>query len=974
MSNARDMDRLLQSFVDGGLPGCGLKQQHQHVYSNQWASDETNHWHPSTCEHYGLVSDKAAHTFDDGQYHGATFESSGFTVFTCTVCKYQKTVSHNDQLQHSYSDQWSMDDTSHWHACLDQGYTDLKKDEALHSEDNEVILKDVTDTETGLAQYTCGVCGHTYQKVLLIPTKILSMPTVVEGTYYVGQTLENVALQGGEGSVAGSFRWKDQNAVLTENGSYTVLFVPEDSNFSTLEATISLTAIQLTITVTTGEHGSASPSGVVKVPYGQDTVISFVPDLGYAVDTLLVDGQSVAATNRYVFENVTSSHTITASFAESDNAIDIQCLEGTAGAYTISGNTITFSNVSADSIYSISGQIFGNIVIDVDDAYQFELELRGLDIRCDYASPIVILGGDKVTLTAKKDYENVVTDLREAVDSEASGVFSGAIHAKCDLEIGGKGKLTVVSEHNNGIRTKDDLEIKNLTLSVRCADNALKGDDSVTIKSGNIELIATAGDGIKTVNTDISSKGKQRGIVTISGGVVNIYAACDGIDAAYDVVINENDAAVTINIYTDKYSEYSLDVNVKPDTGSDVRYIRFTNRSYKYSVQYYHAESGEMCWVDATYHSTVSGGRTTDYYYSFPVVEGYSTFRVFIYNDAQAQGQDQQYVTRSDYMSWNDAYDTFALSQRGSTISYNWTNYSTNVNDGPGGFPGMPGGGGGGMADGNTNKGSYSTKGIKAGNAITISGGNIHIQAYDDAIHANQESVLGNGSTPAGVVTIQGGSLELYSDDDGIHADGSLWVMNGTVNITGCYEGLEGSTVCIAGGEISIISLDDGVNATGSGSQTITIAGGTSYIYAKGDGIDSNSTASYNGILISGGRSVIICNSGMNSSIDSERGYQYTGGVVLALTGSSGSGGGMGGGMASESYNCSNFSSVGRKSTMSVSAGQYLRVQVGSDVVLTAKMPAGMSVTAVYLGNNGAKFSMVSASGGTEDANGVWWN
>ena len=234
--------------------------------------------------------------------------------------------------------------------------------------------------------------------------------------------------------------------------------------------------------------------------------------------------------------------------ADPDNSLQIQCLEGTEGCYKIEGSTVTFTGITADSIYIISGKFTGNIVIQVDDAYQFELEMRGLDISCDYTSPISILSGDKVTLTAKKGYQNTVTDLR-AADVPNNNQKSGAIYAECDLDIGGKGELNVISQYNNGIHTKDDLEIKNLTLSVRCADNALKGNDSVTIISGTISLTATAGDGIKTVNTDISGKGKQRGIVTISGGTVVIYAAQEGIDASFDIRINESVAQVDIHPY-----------------------------------------------------------------------------------------------------------------------------------------------------------------------------------------------------------------------------------------------------------------------------------------------------------------------------------------------------------------------------------------------------------------------------------------
>lgn len=233
-----------------------------------------------------------------------------------------------------------------------------------------------------------------------------------------------------------------------------------------------------------------------------------------------------------------------------ENPIQIQCLDGTQNCYKIEGNTIIFSGITSDSIYSISGKLQGNIIIEVADEYQFELEMHGLELSCDYTSPIMILSGDQVTLTAKKDYVNTITDLRAAVSENDPSQKAATIYAACDLEIGGKGTLRVISQYNNGIHTKDDLEVKNLALSVTCVDNALKGNDSVTIKSGSVDLTATAGDGIKTVNTDVSGKGKQRGIISIIGGTVNICAAKKCLDPAFDLVVDEVNCVLNMTKYS----------------------------------------------------------------------------------------------------------------------------------------------------------------------------------------------------------------------------------------------------------------------------------------------------------------------------------------------------------------------------------------------------------------------------------------
>ena len=630
------------------------------------------------------------------------------------------------------------------------------------------------------------------------------------------------------------------------------------------------------------------------------------------------------------------------------DTLTVTLVEGTDNCWTFADNVLTFSGLTANTTCSIVGEFNGAIVIDGGDDYKFELELCGVTLYSDAQSPIVILSGDKVTLTAKKGTKNYVYDTREAVDESDETAYSSAVYSKSDLDIGGKGELIVISANNNGIHTKDDLKVKNLTLSVTCEDNALKGNDSVTISGGVLDLIAKSGDGIKTTNTDVSSKGNQRGTVTVSAGTVNIYAACDGIDAAYNAVISDD---AILNIYTDKYSPYSETVEQSGST----KYIRFTSNTYNYSIKYYNDEN-DYKWENATFSETVNGGRRTYYYYKVNSADEYNSFKLFVYSSSQTQGQENDYVFATDYMSWNTAYDTLAIESRGSSLSYNWANYSTSQGSfgggmgGPGGMGGGFGGSGGmGGNDGNTDKGEYSTKGIKADNEILISGGTITVNSYDDAVHANGGTTLENGETSTGNVVITGGTLALFSKDDAVHADGTLTVSGGTIAISGCYEGLEGYTVVINGGDISIASSDDGINATATSGTGITFKGGTVYVYAGGDGVDSNSRTQYQGILFDGATVTIISTSGGDSSIDTENGYTYTSGTVLALCPANG--------MGNEATNCSNFSSVATKTTMNLTKGQTLSVKVSGNTVASVTMPCNLSALAIYLGSTAASFS-----------------
>lgn len=584
--------------------------------------------------------------------------------------------------------------------------------------------------------------------------------------------------------------------------------------------------------------------------------------------------------------------------------VAVACISGTEGCCRLDGNVLTFSGLKEDSVYSISGKLKGNIVIDIEDGYKLDLELQGFSLVSDNTNPITIVSGDEVSITAKKDYKNYIYDMRAAIDEADEALHSGAVYSAVDLEICGKGALTLVSTNNNGIHAKDDLQVKNVSLLVACVDNALKGNDSVEILSGDLTLIATQGDGIKTKNSNISSKGNQKGSVSILGGTTQIYAACDGVDAAYDVTIDSDTAVV--NIYTNKYSNYSQ-INGNSENNQDPGQPTPPDMGER-------PDMGEMPDIG-----------------DMPEMPG-------------------------------ESQPSLVTERKGGFGG---------MGGGPGGMGGGPGGMGGGQGgfggmDGNTDKSEISAKGIKADNQITVNAGTLTIKSYDDCIHANGGTTLENGDTSLGNVTINGGALTLYSNDDGIHADSIATVNGGTVCVTYSYEGLEGKVVSITGGNISVFATDDGINGTATADRAIEISGGDIYVYCNGDGLDSNSRASYNGILISGGNTVVITNSGADSAIDTEQGYAYTGGSVLAIMPSRG--------MTNEVTHCKDFSSVASKATLNLSSGSYLSVTVDGNPAATVKIPESISAMVVYLGSNIAKFETGNASSATLDSNGVWWN
>jgi hypothetical protein len=69
-----------------------------------------------------------------------------------------------------------------------------------------------------------------------------------------------------------------------------------------------------TITAIAGEGGNISPSGVITVNRGVNQSFTIVPNTGYRIEDVKVDGVSVCAVSTYTFTKVRSNHTIQVTF------------------------------------------------------------------------------------------------------------------------------------------------------------------------------------------------------------------------------------------------------------------------------------------------------------------------------------------------------------------------------------------------------------------------------------------------------------------------------------------------------------------------------------------------------------------------------------------------------------------------------------------------------------------------------------
>jgi hypothetical protein len=87
----------------------------------------------------------------------------------------------------------------------------------------------------------------------------------------------------------------------------------------TISATFAINIYTLT---SAGAHGAITPPGVTNVPHGSNgPTYVMVPDSGYAVQDVLVDGVSVGTPTSYPFPNVITSHTISVTFSPTGQVV-----------------------------------------------------------------------------------------------------------------------------------------------------------------------------------------------------------------------------------------------------------------------------------------------------------------------------------------------------------------------------------------------------------------------------------------------------------------------------------------------------------------------------------------------------------------------------------------------------------------------------------------------------------------------------
>lgn len=499
---------------------------------------------------------------------------------------------------------------------------------------------------------------------------------------------------------------------------------------------------------------------------------------------------------------------------------DFTVTSDTSDGVTQSGSVYTITKAGE---YTVAGLLSeGQLIVDAGDEDEVTIVLNGTSITCSSGSPIYVKNASEVKIKSEENSFNEVIDNRtEATEDSSDDAGNAAIYATCDLKLVGKGALVVTGNYNNGIQSKDDLSIKNVIVKVTAVNNAVKGNDAVDIESGNIIAISTKGDGIKTSNSSISNKGNQKGIVTITGGNIDVYAACDGIDAAYGVDISGDG---NLNIYTDTYSEYSEEVTSSgSSSGTSTSRNSSANKTASANTVSYVAASDTIANAPGGFGGGNMGG-----------MDGQ--------NGGNKAGGDRLGMPGDFNESGNSSGQSYSTKGIKAESEINISGFTINISSTDDGI------------HANSDSGVLET-GEDGKGTIVINGGSITISSGDDGMHADKQLDVNDGyinvvtsyeGLEAITINLNGGKIYVYATDDGINA-------------------------CTGDGKTSPI-----VNVTGGYIDVTTTSGDT-------DGIDSNGNYVQTGgfVLVKGGSS----SGNVSGSIDVDGTVTITGGTCVAIGG-----------------------------------------------------------------------------------------
>ncbi|HNP48509.1 MAG TPA: hypothetical protein PKL85_06710, partial [Bacteroidia bacterium] len=206
----------------------------------------------------------------------------------------------------------------------------------------------------------------------------------------------------------------------------------------------SFNQINYPVNASAGSNGSISSPGITNVPCGTNITYTITPAPCYSIANVIVDGVSQGIISSYTFTNVTTSHSISATFAQINYSITASA--GSNGSISPSGisNLACGSNqtylINANSCYSIADVLVDGVSQGAISSYTFNTIGANHTISASFTLNTYVLSGTAgshgtispsgiSTVNCGSDFTYTITpDLCYIIDDVlVDGVSQGAI-------------------------------------------------------------------------------------------------------------------------------------------------------------------------------------------------------------------------------------------------------------------------------------------------------------------------------------------------------------------------------------------------------------------------------------------------------------------------------------------------------------------------------------------------------------------
>ena len=529
---------------------------------------------------------------------------------------------------------------------------------------------------------------------------------------------------------------------------------------------------------------------------------------------------------------------------------------GTSATVTVAGNVAQYVTPTVSGAYvsiaqsntadvdddEITYQLTGTSTdgqLSLSGSYKCTVSLAGVDLTCTTGSAINITNKKRIQISAKNGTENTLTDC-------SNGSQKGCIYSKGQIQLQGKGALTVVGNTKHAIKSGDYISVKNLTLNVTsAAADGISCNKYFLMKSGTVTISGIGDDGIQCdleedddqTSETTDHEDENSGNIYIEDGTLTVtvpstVSAGKCVKGAGDVIVSGG--TTTVNAYG------AIDLS---DT---------TDPSYTAGLK----AEGNITWSGGNITANVTGGAG----------RGLGCNGTFT---AAADNTGTLTVTNSGATSSTSSYHCTAKGVKAGVVAINGGTINVTMS-------------------------GASAKGIKSDSDdgsgdMTITGGTITVTTSGAGSYDQTESdAKGAGCLKAdNNMTISGGTLTLKSTGSGgkgIKADNVLTITDGTISATttgskySYSSSVTASPKAIKAGTKTASSSASNRAPGGGGGGNGPGGGGNN----PGGGGDSGNYTYSGGMVISGG--TITASSSNHEAIESKNTIEISGGYVYAYS------------------------------------------------------------------------------------------